>query len=184
MHKCSRVFLVGVLLFSLGACEDNNRVSQSAEEREVLRLVNFARRDPQGFARQYLQDLYNVGDDNGAYEDLMGRSPVRELTLHNGLQAAAVAHSLDMSSNCGMQHNSCDGTSWAVRIQRYYDGGTIAENIAAGYPSARSVVIAWIVDQGIPSLGHRINILNGAYTHIGIAERDNYWTQDFGAGGK
>lgn len=36
-----------------------------------------------------------------------------------------------IDTNCGLQHNSCDGTDTFVRIARYYtESGTMAENVA------------------------------------------------------
>lgn len=53
---------------------------------------------------------------------------------------------------------------------------TAGENIAQGYVSPESVVNGWM-----NSLGHRANILNPDFTHIGIGYVDDgrYWTQIF-----
>ena len=50
------------------------------------------------------------------------------------------------------------------------------ENIAKGQRSAEEVVTAWM-----NSSGHRANILNASYTHIGVGYVSNghYWTQLF-----
>ena len=50
------------------------------------------------------------------------------------------------------------------------------ENIAKGYTTPRAVVDAWM-----NSPGHRANILNSSYTHIGVGyvQSGNYWTQMF-----
>ena len=53
---------------------------------------------------------------------------------------------------------------------------TAGENIAKGYASPETVVNAWM-----NSPGHRANILNSTYTHIGVGyvSSGNYWTQMF-----
>ncbi|MBO7195944.1 MAG: SafA/ExsA family spore coat assembly protein [Clostridia bacterium] len=53
---------------------------------------------------------------------------------------------------------------------------TAGENIAKGYQSPQAVVNAWM-----NSPGHRANILNSSYTHIGVGyvSSGNYWTQMF-----
>ena len=53
---------------------------------------------------------------------------------------------------------------------------TAGENIAKGYASPEAVVNAWM-----NSPGHRANILNSTYTHIGVGfvSSGNYWTQMF-----
>lgn len=50
------------------------------------------------------------------------------------------------------------------------------ENIAQGQRSPQEVVQAWM-----DSPGHRANILNGKFTHIGVGyvKSGNYWTQQF-----
>ncbi len=174
------------MLFSAAACDDGGGGASSLnpEEQAAFDLTNYARTDPQGFATQYLADLHASGSDNGAYDDLMARPPVGALALSPGLVAAARAHSRDLNENCQtLQHDSCDGTSWSDRIWSYYNGGTIAENAAWGYTTGESVVIGWIVDSNVPSLGHRINLLNGSYTQVGLGLAGTFWTQDFGAGG-
>ncbi len=187
--RASLILCLFPLFFSVAACDDggggdNNPSPLTAEEQAAFDYTNFARTDPQGFATQYLYDLHQSGSDNGAYDDLMARDPVPALQLSPGLLAAARAHSRDLNENCKvLQHDSCDGTSWSDRIWSYYDGGTIAENAAMGFSTGLSVVIAWIVDSGVPSLGHRVNLLNGTYTQVGIGQAGSYWTQDFGAGG-
>ena len=50
------------------------------------------------------------------------------------------------------------------------------ENIAQGQTTAKAVVNAWMNSEG-----HRANILNKNYTHIGVGyvKDGNYWTQMF-----
>ncbi|HBR32239.1 MAG: SafA/ExsA family spore coat assembly protein [Eubacteriales bacterium] len=53
---------------------------------------------------------------------------------------------------------------------------TAGENIAKGYSTPQAVVNGWM-----NSSGHRANILNSAYTQIGVGyvSSGNYWTQMF-----
>ena len=53
---------------------------------------------------------------------------------------------------------------------------TAGENIAMGYPTPQSVVDGWMNSEG-----HRKNILNPAFTVIGVGyvSDGNYWTQMF-----
>jgi Cysteine-rich secretory protein family len=179
MLKKSLKFLILIsFLLSLSSCSDDGSITLTDEEEEVLFYVNMARTTPDDYAQQFLAG----GGDNGAYAELMGMTPVGTINFNVNLTRAARAHSIDMNENCGMQHDSCDGTSWSVRIKSYYDGNGIAENIAAGYGTGFDVVKAWIIDANTPSLGHRINILNGNYIDIGIGKIGSYWTQDFGTG--
>lgn len=97
------------------------------------------------------------------------------------LNAAAQGHSADMATNDYFSHTSLDGRSFGDRIRAAgYSGGAIAENIAAGRGSASSVMASWM-----GSSGHRANILNCSYRHIGVGlarggSYGTYWTQTFG----
>jgi uncharacterized protein YkwD len=56
---------------------------------------------------------------------------------------------------------------------------TAGENIAAGQTSPDQVMTSWM-----NSSGHRANILNSSFGHIGVGIVKNsagtiYWTQDF-----
>lgn len=177
------VLAVASLAWGCGGRDRDSSLNLSEDEEEVLYYTNYARTDPLGFAEEFLADRYAAGTDNGAYEDLMSREPVGALEVNSGLMKPSRNHAKDMAENCGLQHDSCDGTSWSDRIWQYYDGGLIAENAAAGFPTGLSVVIAWIIDAGVPDLGHRVNLLNGSYEHIGIGKHNSYWVQNFGAGG-
>ncbi|MCC5577737.1 CAP domain-containing protein [Microtetraspora sp. AC03309] len=103
------------------------------------------------------------------------------LTHDAKLRAAAVGHSADMSAKGYFSHTSQDGRSFSDRIKATgFSFTAAAENIAKGYPTAAAVVQGWM-----DSPGHRQNMLNCAYTHIGVghaAAGGPYWTQDFAKG--
>ncbi len=105
------------------------------------------------------------------------------LTNSRKLNSASYYHSLDMATNSFFSHTGSDGSSPVTRIREEgYTGWTaVAENIAAGYPSAAAVVDGWM-----SSSGHRANILNGTLTQVGVGLVETgsgyglYWTTDFG----
>lgn len=99
------------------------------------------------------------------------------LTLDSRLSAAATAHAKDMVEKGYFSHNSEDGTSFDQRIRRYVtDYSMLGENIAMGDMTAEEVMDVWM-----DSEGHRANILNENYTHIGIGYCDNCFVVDFAA---
>ncbi|MEU2432332.1 CAP domain-containing protein [Streptomyces sp. NPDC007861] len=104
-----------------------------------------------------------------------GCSPV---TLNATLSKAAQAHSEDMASHKNMSHTGSDGSAPGDRITRAgYSWSTYGENVAYGYDTPESVMAGWM-----DSPGHRENILNCEFKEIGVglAQPNNYWTQDFG----
>ncbi|GAA2741209.1 hypothetical protein GCM10009868_06490 [Terrabacter aerolatus] len=109
------------------------------------------------------------------------RAGCAPVSVNPALRSAAQGHSDDMAARDYFSHTSPDGSTFAGRIRSAgYLGGAIAENIAAGQPSAESVMNAWMA-----SPGHRANILNCAYRDIGVGHASggtygSYWTQTFG----
>lgn len=111
-----------------------------------------------------------------------GRAP---LSLCATLTAAAQGHSADMARHNFMGHNGSNGSTFDSRIRAAgYGGNAWGENVAYGYTDVNMVVDAWMT-----SAGHRQNILNPLFTHMGVARAQSsagllYWTQDFGGGGR
>ena len=93
------------------------------------------------------------------------------------LTSAAQGHATDMARNNYFSHTSRDGRDFGDRLRAaglsFRTGG---ENIARGQRTATEVVQAWM-----SSSGHRRNILNCAFTTIGVGydSRGNHWVQDF-----
>lgn len=103
-----------------------------------------------------------------------GLAPV---TVHPQLSEAALAHSRDQAARLQMSHTGSDNSNAGSRIDRTgYDWWTWGENVAMGYRTAPSVMDGWM-----GSDGHRRNILNGNFVHIGVAavtgaDGAPYWT--------
>ena len=105
--------------------------------------------------------------------DSAGCSPV---TVDDRLSSAAQDHSQDQADRGVMTHTGSDGSTSGERATRAgYRWSKIAENVASGTTSAERAMDMWM-----ESSGHRENVLNCAYRHIGVAEVGGYWTQIFG----
>jgi serralysin len=114
---------------------------------------------------------------------------LKPLILVQELDTAADGHSNRMASGDFFSHTDPNGSSLVTRIERNnYQWTTAGENIAAGQSSAESVMQGWM-----NSSGHRANILNPNFTHLGVGyaylandsgsvNYQHYWTQVFGAG--
>jgi uncharacterized protein YkwD len=113
-----------------------------------------------------------------------GRAGLAPLVRATELDSAAQKHSQSMADNGFFSHTGLDGSSPFDRMRREgYSFVNAGENIAAGFPAPQAVMDAWM-----NSPGHRSNILQAAFTEIGIgiAARTGtsgpiYWTQDFGS---
>jgi hypothetical protein len=160
-------------------------------ERQLLVLTNACRMAPVEY-----RDLYI-----GAYQVLLPANypAVKPLYWSLGLNRSAHAHATDMANNCGLQHNSCNGTVWSTRIRSYYTKSqTIAENIATGNTTALATVKQWVLEvdpsrDPVPadlssSDGHRKNIMDSSYRELGTGyargqkQYTYFWVHDFGGG--
>jgi uncharacterized protein YkwD len=96
------------------------------------------------------------------------------------LTVAARGHSTDMANRGYFSHTTPEGVTFDQRITNAgYHWSGAAENIAKGQDTPAAVMDSWM-----NSAGHRANILNCGYKHIGVGlARDAYqvkvWTQDF-----
>lgn len=93
------------------------------------------------------------------------------------LMDSARAKSADMSKNNYFSHTSPTlGSPFDQMKAKGIQYKAAAENIAMGQKTAAEVVKGWM-----ESPGHRANIMNGNFTHIGIGydANGNYWTQQF-----
>ena len=111
---------------------------------------------------------------------------VNEIRLENGLRVLAYDWELgrvariksqDMKDNRYFAHNSpVYGTPFQMIRNFGISFRSAGENIAKGYATPQAVVNGWM-----NSSGHRANILNAKYTHIGVGyvSAGNYWTQMF-----
>ncbi|QTN00959.1 hypothetical protein ERJ70_17700 [Sediminibacillus dalangtanensis] len=99
------------------------------------------------------------------------------LEIDTELSKVAREKSADMARNGYFDHNSPTyGSPFDMMKQFGISYNTAGENIAKGQRTPEEVVNAWMNSEG-----HRENILNGNFTHIGVGyvENGNVWTQQF-----
>jgi hypothetical protein len=76
----------------------------------------------------------------------------------------------DQSSSGGIGHKGSDSTLIEERVKLYgsWQGG-IGENITYGDDSARERILTWLIDDGVPSRGHRRRLLSNDYNVAGVS---------------
>ena len=120
---------------------------------------------------QYEQQVVDLTNEERAK---YGLSP---LQIDRELSRVAREKSNDMAKNGYFSHNSpVYGSPFDMMKNYGITYRTAGENIAKGQRTPEEVVNAWM-----NSSGHRANILNGDFTHIGVGfvEQGNHWTQQF-----
>lgn len=107
---------------------------------------------------------------------------VAPLIVDAAVMRAAAVHSADQAAMRRMTHTGSDGSNAGARLTRAgYAWRAWGENVAAGQRTAADVTGAWL-----GSSGHRANMLNASFEHIGVAVAYDangipYWTMVLGA---
>lgn len=166
-----------------------------AFELEVLRELSRARTDPGAVAESIGRRLAHFKGNDYFPPDRGGRTAVvtkegpaavRDAIRYleasvgvppladycvQGLRLAAEDHLLDLGTRGAVGHQGADGTASSERIARYGAwSGKCGECLWFGREdaSARQIVEDLIVDDGVPSRGHRLGIYDQAFRVAGV----------------
>ncbi|MFC3041244.1 CAP domain-containing protein [Virgibacillus xinjiangensis] len=120
---------------------------------------------------QFEQEVVELTNQERAKQ---GLSPLK---IDTELSKVAREKSRDMATSNYFAHNSPNyGSPFDMMKSFGIEYRTAGENIAKGQRTPEEVVNGWMNSEG-----HRANILNADYTHIGVGyvEDGNHWTQQF-----
>ncbi|MEM6318346.1 MAG: LysM peptidoglycan-binding domain-containing protein [Bacteroidota bacterium] len=169
----------------------------SNEENQMLTEINLMRSNPAGYIpyiEQYKRDIQSgksFGSSLAVCDELIAElRRTRKLSILQPapcLYQAAKKHGLDQQSRGSTGHDGSDGSWPWDRVKRECSQMTDGnENLVGGPADVREAVILLLVDDGIPSRGHRKTLLNkdwvyGATYKIGqVGYMPNCWVQKFG----
>ncbi|MDP3178556.1 MAG: CAP domain-containing protein, partial [Spirochaetaceae bacterium] len=161
----------------------------SQVEAEIVAELNLARSAPSEYAaflreyRSYIRGkLYeqpgkiaiSLNEGAKAVDEAIAflekQKPLGVLTASKGMSRAAKDLAAEQGRTGATGHSSADGSSPFDRMERYGDWKrTAGENCAYGGETGREIVIQLIVDDGVPSRGHRANIFNPDFAVVGVA---------------
>ncbi|CDW71758.1 UNKNOWN [Stylonychia lemnae] len=165
--------------------------------KQILEEINKLRKDPKIYIK-ILQEHLNYFDGNALYvpDSKMGgvmldegpkayleaisylkniKEQLKPLNWNENLYKAAQDHVNDIGSKGILSHVGSNKSSYKDRIEKYCKwGGSIFEAMNFGpRDKAQDVVIAWLVDDGVPKRSHRINITSADLHEVGIASGDH-----------
>jgi len=158
-------------------------------EREVVAELNLARTQPEVYANFLIEysklfegrELHEQGEItiitkegrsavNEAIRFLKNQKSLPTLTASKGMSKAAEDMVRMQESTYQIGHIGRDGSKFSDRISRYgkWDG-SCSENIDYGNNTARKIVMALIIDDGVSNRGHRKSIFTPDFRRVGVA---------------
>lgn len=153
-------------------------IAQMTErEQQVLDEINLVRTNPKSYI-PYI-DVYLDSMDS----DVSERSAANELKneLNKMVALSPLVFSKDLYKSC-----KSHGTYVSKTKKFVHSKGNYAENIQYGHSDVRNAIIDLLIDDGVPSRGHRKNILNSRYKHFAVYEiepeikgMEHYFIQQF-----
>jgi uncharacterized protein YkwD len=196
--KLAGVFLVALAsLVTINSVRSQTSKSQtkpsndslSESEYELLNEINQVRANPQVYADylEKLKPLFNgkqysaagripLMTEEGwfavdeAIKFLRATKPAGPLNPSRGLGLAALAHVKDQSGNGMTGHRGANSSMIEDRVKPFGNWqGDIGENIAYGNDSARERILTWLIDDGVPSRGHRLRLMSSNYKVAGVS---------------
>jgi uncharacterized protein YkwD len=188
MHASSSFagLFLSFALPALALAQNGDDTSDSG--RAVIREMNLARQNPAlyaGFVRELrsrmngnvmvLPGHTRIRTKEGtraldeAIRFLEKSQPLPPFAFSPGMSRAAADHCADQADG-GFGHEGKDRSHAGQRIARYgMVSGSWGENVSYGKSSARDVVLALIIDDGLYARKHRQNIFNPGFNFAGAA---------------
>lgn len=171
--------------------------SMNSQELEMVNEINLLRGNPSGYIQYvdaYVSEQRRTGGfpvDQAVVDELKSElrqlGPLSILTPSQCIYQAAKDHGIDQKPTGDVNHEGRDGSWPWDRVRKacpnMQDGN---ENLVAGTPSIRTAVILLLIDEGIPTRGHRKTLLKPEWKYVGcynvgtVGSFPHYWVQNFG----
>jgi uncharacterized protein YkwD len=162
-------------------------------EKEIIQEMNLARTEPQKYAafveeyKKYYEGnrltipgrkkAIITNDGLAAVDEavnfLRAQRPLPAFDIAKGVCSAAADHARDLAGKGIDGHRGSDGSTPNARVDRYGDWeSSIGETIVYEVSTPRQIMIALLIDDGVPTRGHRRNIFDPNYKVTGISVSD------------
>jgi hypothetical protein len=153
------------------------------EEKNIVMYMNLIRLDGEKFYYTFLEDYINnynakvrkyrnynelrITRSNSYYTSLLkhlrGVKNLQMFYPDDKLTSLSRSHAQDLNRNNLDTHESSNGDKFSKRLSRYFPNKAMSENIDFGYSNSLDIVCHLLLDCGVPSLGHRFNLLDQKY---------------------
>jgi uncharacterized protein YkwD len=114
------------------------------------------------------------------YETLMTMAPLPALRIQKAMEPALQSHLKYLARTSSLSHTGEKGAKPHERIKGAVPlAKETGENLIVGIETPESALISLLLDDGVPSRGHRNNLLSPVFTHMAVAHHGQYWGQVF-----
>lgn len=136
----------------------------SALEKDIIWYLNVARMYPQWYLYFFLKNP-STENEKSLYNTMKGmKSASKTLLPNKELYESAKCHAITSGKAGYIGHERQSPT-----CKSNFNG----ECCQYGYNEASKVVLDLLIDEGVPSLGHRKIILDTGYTRIGVSVQEH-----------
>lgn len=152
----------------------------TSEEKNVILYMNLVRLDGEKFYYTFLEDYINnynskvrqyrnynelkIARNNSYYLSLLKHvKGVKNLPMFypdEKLTSLSRSHAIDLNRNNLESHDSSNGDKFSKRLAKDFPNKTMSENIDFGFSNSLDIVCHLLLDCGVPTLGHRFNLLD------------------------
>jgi uncharacterized protein YkwD len=157
-------------------------------QQEIFDEINFMRQNPQEYAK-ILEDMkksmkgqvavfpdgskWQLNEGLSAIEDAINElkksAKVIPFEFSSGMSKAAEIQIANLQDDISLGHFGKDGSDVETRLYKFgTPGERYSENIAYYSKDARSIVLNFVIDDGLKSRSHRKNLLSTQFKQIGI----------------
>ncbi len=191
IHFFALVFVMPILTqFVPAQTTEIKRIESRPEfETRLIDEINGSRQNPSEYSRhvrEYIELLrgkvlylpkrvpFLTSEGESAIKDAVKTldSTVKLLPLIKSeiLENAARSQLQDLLDNPGLSHKGKDGANLATRLARLGNtSGAVGENITYSDTTPRQAALTMLIDDGVPSRQHRLNILSPKFLIVGAA---------------
>lgn len=183
-----KLFFISVTVLTAFTVQAADKDYLSDLENAVVKELNLARTNPAAYARLIdkekkfykgkiirkpgriaMMTREGLSAVNEASKVLKKQKALPAFSVAEGLSKAAADHAREQSKTGATGHSGRGGSTPFQRMNRYGSWQhTAGENISYGFNEGRDVVMQLIIDDGVPSRGHRENIYNKEFKVIGV----------------
>jgi uncharacterized protein YkwD len=141
----------------------------SNEEKIIIQICNLARTNgklfSETFLKDYLEDKKTNNYSRSLIKNLKTISELPLLKYQDDLYEVAREHATTSGKRGTLGHQRFD-KRYGPLLGKY---SSVAENCAYGYETGIKNALELLIDEGVPDLGHRKNILNPEFNSIGVS---------------